>query len=199
MRSVGFDSNFLEIRLLRFLSLSLAAGAVLTPTFARAQISSSAATVTLNAQLAEVLTLSATPANVSFTLVNGGAATASAPVVISTNWVLGAGRSAVNVYAWFATPSAALSDGGSPASVIPSSAVYGQVTSGTPTTYTAFTQTNALGSAAGGLQLFSQVITAANRASSRSDNLNLKIDLTGQPQLPAGSYQGTLTLQAQSL
>lgn len=199
MRFVGFGSNFPEVLLPRFLSLSVAAGAVLMPAFARAQISSSSATVTLNASLAEVLTLSATPANVSFTLVNGGAATASAPVVISTNWVLGSGRSAVNVYAWFATPSAALSDGGSPANVIPSSEVYGQVTSGTPTTFTAFSQTNTLGSAAGGLQLFSQGITAANRSSSRSDNLSLKIDLTGQPQLPAATYNGTLTLQAQSL
>ncbi|WP_263409303.1 hypothetical protein [Terriglobus tenax] len=32
----------------------------------------------------------------------------------------------------------------------------------------------------------------------RTDTLNLKIDLSSTPQLPAGSYTGTLVLQTQS-
>ena len=166
---------------------------------AHAQVTSSSASVALTATLAETLSISATPANVSFTLAAGSAVNGSAPVVISTNWVLKSNRSAVNLFAWFATPSAALSDGGSPANTVGSSAVFGQVTTGLPTSFTAFTQSNALGAASGGLELFTQSIASTNRAGTRSDNLNLKIDLTNLPQLPAGSYNGTLTLQAQSL
>ena len=166
---------------------------------ASAQVNSNTATVALTATLGETLTVSATPGTVNFTLISGAAATGSAPIVISTNWVLRSNRSAVNMYAWFATPAAALTDGLATPNNIPSSEVYGQVTTGTPTSYTAFAQSNALGTASGGLALFSQAITSANRTGSRSDNLGLKIDLTSQPQLPAGSYSGTVTLQAQSL
>ena len=166
---------------------------------AYAQINSNAPTVALSATVTETLTVAATPASVSFSLAPGAATVASSPVSITTTWVLKATRSNVNLYAWFTTPSAALTDGGSPANNIPSSVVYGLVSTGSPTSYTAFTQSNALGTSGGGLQLFTQALTSANRSANRSDNLSLKIDLTSLPQLPAGSYAGTLTLQAQAL
>lgn len=173
---------------------------VLVPISAHAQvINSNQATVTLNATLAETLSISATPANVNFTLVSGGPALGSAPVVITSNWLLKSTRSAVNLYGWFTTPSAALTDGLSPVTNIASSLVYGLVSTGSPTSYTAFTASPALGTAGGGLQLYTQAITNTNRASTRTDNLLLKIDLTSLPQFPAGTYTGTLTLQAQSL
>jgi hypothetical protein len=154
----------------------------------------------LNATLAESLTISATPANVTFTLASGAAATGSAPVVITTNWVLSASRNTVKLFGWFTTPTAALTDGLATPNNIPSSDVFGQVTSGTPTSYTAFTATTtALGTSGGALELYNQAITSSNRAANRTDNLNLKIDLTATPLLPAGSYTGTLTLQAQAL
>jgi len=161
-------------------------------------VTSTAASVTLTATLLESLTVTATPNLVTFNLNSGAAATGSTPVVIGTAWILGPGRSTVVLDGYFSSASAALTDGGSPANNIPTSEVLGQVTTGTPTSFTAFTQTAALGQAGAGLTLFSQSITAANRASLRTDNLNLKIDLTSQPQLPSGLYTGTLTLQAQA-
>jgi hypothetical protein len=166
---------------------------------ASAQLNSNSSTVTLNASLLEQLTISASPATVNFALVSGAAATGSAPVVIQTSWLLLPTRANVKLFAWFATPAAALTDAATTPNNIPSTEVLGQMTSGTPTTFTAFTQSNTLGAANGGLLLFTQALTATNRAATRSDNLNLKIDLTAQPQLPAGSFTGTLNIQAQAL
>ena len=101
--------------------------------------------------------------------------------------------------AYFSSATAALTTAGPPVVNIPSSEVLGQVTTGTPTTYTAFTSTAALGTAGAGLTLFTQPLTATNRASVRTDNLNLEVNLTSQTQLPAAIYTGTLTLQAQAL
>lgn len=172
--------------------------AVATATRANAQINSNTASVTLNATLGESLTVSASPASTNFALVSGGVATATSPVAITTAWVLSAGRANVVLVAYFATASAALS-GGSPTVNIPSSEVLGQVTTGTPTAYTAFNQSAVLGTAGSGLTLFTQSLSSTNRASTRTDNLNLEINLAAQPQLPAGVYTGTLTIQAQAL
>ena len=179
---------------------SLCAIAVLflaSPAFS--QLNSNTASVTLTATLGETLTVAATPSAVNFTLVSGGVATASAPVAITTSWVLSSGRANVVLDAFFSSPTAALTFAGPPVSNIPSSSVLGQVTTGTPTTYTPFTGTAALGPAGGGLTLFTQALSASNRAASRTDNLNLEIDLTALPLLPAATYTGTLTLQAQAL
>lgn len=167
-------------------------------TFAQA-LNSNTATVTLNATLNESLTVAATPSNVNFTLLSGGIATGSAPVAMTTSWILKNSRTTVSLIGYFSSASAALSDGATTPTNIPTSEVLGQVTTGTPTSYTAFTQTAALGPAGAGLTLFTQTISNTNRAASRSDNLNLEINLTSQPQLPAGSYTGTLNLQAQAL
>ena len=162
-------------------------------------LNSNSATVALNATLAETLGLSATPGTVNFTLLPGASAAGSAPVVVNTSWVLSALRGSVNLYAWFGTPSAALTDGASTPNVIPSSEVYASTPNGIPTTLTAFTQSNTLGVANGGLKLFSQSLSSVTREATRSDSINLQINLTGQPQLPAGTYTGTLNLQVQVL
>jgi len=167
-------------------------------TFAQA-LNSNTATVTLNATLNESLTVAATPSNVNFTLLSGGTATGSAPVAMTTSWILKNSRTTVTLVGYFASATAALSDGATTPTNIPTSEVLGQVTTGAPTSFTAFTQTAALGPAGAGLTLFTQAISNTNRASSRNDNLNLEINLTSQPQLPAGSYTGTLNLQAQAL
>lgn len=169
------------------------------PAKVEAQLNSSTSTVTINATLPETLTVTATPSNVAINLVPGQAATTAVPVAIATAWTLKATRSSVLVFGWFASPAGALSDGATTPNLIPASAVYGQITSGVPTSYTAFTQSNTLGTASGGLQLLTQSITSSNRSASRSDNMYFKIDLTNLAQLPAGLYTGVLTLQAQAL
>jgi hypothetical protein len=146
------------------------------------------------------LSISVTPSNVSFQLVSKGVATGSVPVEITTSWggSLCLLTCTINVYGYFASASAALA-GGSPVVDIPSSEVFGQVTTGIPTTYTAFTQSNPFGGAGASLELLSQGFFILSGSSSRTDPLQLEINLTNQPQLPAGSYSGTLYIQAQSL
>jgi hypothetical protein len=76
------------------------------------------------------------------------------------------------------------------------------VTTGAPTTYTAFTQSptgQALGVSGASLVLSTTPITSSNYSSTRTDNLNLEINLTGLNGIAAGTYTGTLNLQAQAL
>lgn len=162
-------------------------------------VNSNTATVSLSATLSESLTVAATPSTVTFPLVAGGTATGNAPVAVTTTWVLSGSRTTVTLIGYFASAAAALANAGPPVVDIPTSEVLGQMTTGTPTTFTAFTQTAPLGPAGAGLTLFTQAISATNRSSTRTDNLNLQINLTSQPQLPAGTYTGTLNIQAQAL
>jgi hypothetical protein len=118
------------------------------------------------------------------------------PVVVLTNWNLNPGQTAsVELVAYFPVPSQALSGAGTQ---IPSTRVLGRMTTGLPVAYTAINQgpTAGVGTAGGSLRLFTQAISGANKVSSRNDNLELQLDLTGFPTLPAGTLTGTLTLQA---
>ena len=146
------------------------------------------------------LTVSASPAFVSFQLRSGGIATGSSAVAVTTTWgaTLCVLTCTVRLYGYFSSATAALS-GGSPVANIPSSSVLGQVPTGTPTTFTAFTQSNPLGGAGASLLLFTQTFLLLPLGGSRTDALNLEINLASQPQLPAGTYSGTLFIQAQSL
>ena len=186
----------LRVLTLGALMLSLAS---LTAPAAHAQVNSNAGTVGVTATLPESLTVSASPSTVTFTLVPQGTAAGSSPVSVVTSWVMLPTRASVNLYSWFATPTAALTDGAATPNNIPSSAVYASTPNGIPTTLTAFTQTNALGSSNGGLKLFSQALTLLNREGTRTDAVTMQVNLTSVPQLPAGTYTGTLNVQVQAI
>lgn len=195
-------------RLTKLISAGLMMGLgffLLSAPAAHGQLNSNTATVTLSATLGESLTVSAAPTSgsaVNFTLVSGGTATGSAPVAMTTSWVMKGSRSSVTMTGYFSSAAQAMAGTGSSPAYIPTSEILGQVTTGAPTTFTAFTQTptgSALGTAGASLVLFTQAVSGTNRASSRTDNLNLQINLTSQPQLPADTYTGTLNLQAQAL
>jgi hypothetical protein len=153
--------------------------------------------VTLNASLAESLSVSLTGlSTVSFTLVPGGIATGSGPVGIQTSWVLKPGKTTVTLVGFFDTTDA-LTDGATGANIA-SANVLGQVNGSGG--YTAFTQTvSGIGTAGASLQLFSESITGTNKNKTRTDSLDLEIDLTPVPQQPAGDYTGTLRIQAIAL
>lgn len=172
--------------------------AVIVPSAASALVLSNTVNVNLNAVLAQTLTVSITSGStVNFALVNGTTADGDVPAVISTSWNLNPGQTgAVTLYGYFTTPAQALTDAGG--DNIPTSMVLGRMTTGTPTSYTAFTQTNPVGPAGGGLALFSENITGGNKIKTRSDNLDLRIDLTGQT-YPADTYTGTVHIQARAL
>ena len=144
------------------------------------------------------LTVSASPTTASFTLVHGGISN-SQSIVITTSWLaLGLGTDPLDVYAYFTSSSIALQNTTNSSYTIPPSAIYGQVT-GTGTlvsSYTAFTQTTPFSSASG-LHLADTLVSfVVLGAGSQTNTLALQINLSGQPNLPAGSYTGTLTIQS---
>ena len=159
---------------------------------ARAQVgmTSNLATVALTATKAATLTV--TPAASVATLASitdGSNANVFTPVSLTTAWNLTAGSS-VRLVGWFGTPAQALANG---TDFIPSSKVEGRVNA---TAYAPFTgaPVGTVGVAGGTLQLFNQSI-AASFYGSRTDQLDLRLDLTGTTTL-AGNYTGTLNLQA---
>jgi hypothetical protein len=119
-----------------------------------------------------------------------------APIVINTDWNVKQNETnTVNLVAYFTLPAQAMVGGGTQ---IPSSRVQGRMTSGIPTAFTAFTQNGlgGVGTAGGSLRLFSLNITNANKKDTRTDNLDLRLDLVGFPTLPAGAYTGVLNIRA---
>ena len=118
-----------------------------------------------------------------------------APVVITTAWDVNPGQTnTMNLMAYFTTPAQALVG---PGAQIPSSRVLGRMTTGLPVAFTAITQNpvGGIGTAGGSLRLYSLNITGANKNSSRTDNLDLQINLVGFPTLAPGLYSGTLNLR----
>ena len=121
------------------------------------------------------------------------------PVQIFTQWRLNPGQSVgVTLVAYFTNPAQALSTG---TLHIPSSWIEGRVATGTPTAFTPISQGAVVGGAAlvgtpgGSLTLFSQPINGANKTSSRTDNLDLQLNLVGRT-TSAGTYAGTLNIRA---
>jgi hypothetical protein len=118
------------------------------------------------------------------------------PVVIQTSWNINPGQTnTVDLIAYFTLPAQAMVGG---TVQIPSSRILGRMTTGLPVAYTAITQNavGAVGSAGGSLRLFSVNIGGANKSATRTDNLDLRLDLVGFPSLPAGAYAGVLNLRA---
>jgi hypothetical protein len=149
-----------------------------------------------SSQLSVSVTAGATQTLPSFT--DNTTNTFPSPVVVQTQWDLNPGQTgSVRVIAWFGTPAQALfnSASGTP---VPSSRMRGRVATGVPVTFTAFTQNpvGGVGAAGGSLQLLNVNITGANKTTTRSDNLQLQLDLTGAGVLPPGTYSGTLNIQA---
>ncbi len=144
------------------------------------------------------LSLTASPASVSFQLAAGKVAAGSTAVNITTTWggTFCLLTCTINVYGYFASSTAALT---SASADIPTSEILGEVPTGIPTTYTAFTQTNPFGGGGASLQLVQQSFFLLTGGGSRTDALSLEINLANQPQLPAGNYTGTLYIQAQAL
>lgn len=152
---------------------------------------SNVATVALTATKAA--TLSITPNASTATLASitdGSNVNDFTPVSLTTAWNLTAGSS-VRLVGWFGTPAQALANG---ADFIPSSRVEGRVGA---TAYAPFNgaPVGTVGVAGGSLELFSQAVGVGTFFGSRTDQLDLRLDLTGVTTL-AGDYTGTLNLQA---
>ena len=189
--------NFSRTKLVSGIALAVTALASLSLTAnALSALNSNAPTVALSASLAESLSLSIVNGSVGFTLTNGTTTVGDKSVAITSKWTLLPTRTSVKVYGSFSDSTAALTDGSS--NNIASANVLGKVSTGTPTAFTAFTQTAAFGGAGAGLLLVNQAISSStpNFVGTRTDNLDLEISTPSD--LPAGTYTGTLTLQAQA-
>jgi hypothetical protein len=168
---------------------------VLSASIASAQLNSGAQTIALNATLTESLTLTLSANTVNFTLSAGSPTNAgSAGITATTTWTLAPGRTAVGVYAYFGSATAALTDG---TNNIPSSAFY-IADNAVPSA--PLINTVAFGAGSAGLQLANVPITAANRSGSRTDAMtfNINLNTVTLSQLPASTYTGVLNIQAQA-
>ena len=158
---------------------------------AQVGLTSTTATVTLNATKLSTLTVAPSTGTASIaSITDNSNANVFSAVSIQTDWNLTAGTS-VRLIGWFATPASALANG---AAVIPSANVEGGINGGGWTPFTGA----AVGGVgvAGSLQLFSQAVAAATYLGTRTDNLNLRLNLAGFPATNAGLYTGTLNVQA---
>jgi hypothetical protein len=104
------------------------------------QLNSNTASVALKATLGESLTVEATPSTIAIPLISGGTATGTSPLAITTSWVLSGSRTAVTLVGYFSSATVALTNGATTPANIPASEVLGQMTTGTPTSFTAFTR-----------------------------------------------------------
>jgi hypothetical protein len=158
---------------------------------AQAGLTSNVATVALTATKNATLTVSPNASTATLaSITDNSNANNFTPVSLTTEWNLTAGSS-VRLVGWFGTPAQALANG---TNFIPSSKVEGRVGA---TAYAPFTSAavGGVGVAGGSLQLFSQAVGAGSYLGSRTDQLDLRLDLTGTTTV-AGVYTGTLNLQA---
>ena len=166
------------------------------PSTSRAQSLSNITNLTLNAVVQQSISVTVSAVAVNFNLVPGTGPTAGAPTVtVTTNWALNpAGSPTMSLYGYFTSSTAALTNGAG--NNIPSANVLTSINAGAPG---AFTGSGPFGAAGASRQIYTLGITGANKTGTRNDTLGLFINLTTQPNLPAGTYNGTLSLQAQVL
>jgi hypothetical protein len=158
---------------------------------AQVGLTSNVATVALTATKAATLTVSPSASTATLaSITDNSTANNFTAVSLTTAWNLTAGSS-VRLIGWFATPTQALANG---TDLIPSSKVEGRVGAAA---YAPFTSgaVGGVGVAGGSLQLFNQAVGAGSYFGSRTDQLDLRLNLTGTTTL-AGDYTGTLNLQA---
>ena len=158
---------------------------------AQVGLTSNVATVALTATKNATLTVSPNASTATLASITDNSNVNNfTPVSLTTAWNLTAGAS-VRLIGWFATPAQALANG---SNFIPSSRVEGRVNA---TAYAPFTAgaVGGVGVAGGSLQLFSQGVGSGSYFGTRTDQLDLRLDLTGATTI-AGDYTGTLNLQA---
>jgi hypothetical protein len=184
------------IRQLACLAAMCAALALARPAPALAQLNSNEATATLTAVLPESLTVTLLPGATAFALTSGSAVNAATLTLsATTSWTLALSRTDLTLYGYFSSSGAALAHTFVTNTVdIPSSRVEVSVNGGA---LTAFDQTVAFGAANAGRQLWTQAVGALTASGTRTDTLDLNINLSGLA-MPADTYTGTLRIRAQA-
>jgi hypothetical protein len=163
---------------------------------ARAQVRNSGASpIALQAVLSQSITLTLSGNAVNFNLAAGSAANpGSTSITATTTWTLKPSTGTLSVYAFFSNSVSALTDGAG--NNIPSADFQISNNGGA---FTALTNTVPFGGANAGLLLSSTKILGFNKTGTRNDVMNFNINLSPLPNLPAATYTGTLTIQAQAI
>ena len=186
---------------LRILPVAVAAFAMVSAkASAQAGLTSNAGSVSLSAVKATSLTVAVNSGGTQSIASITDNATNNFPsaVNITTSWDINPSAASVTLVGYFSSAAAALTNG---TFNIATTQMKGRVPTagapGAPASFTAFTQSavGGVGTASGSLTLFTETITAANKKSSRTIDLELQLDLTGQTTTP-GTYTGTLNLRA---
>lgn len=165
---------------------------IATPASHAQTLNSTAQPVTLTGTLAESLTVTLSASAVNFALVPSGTANGSTPVNVTTTWALAGTHTSLALYAYFASANA-LSSG---ANNIPTANFYGAINGGAMSPYTG--GSSPFGSAANSKTVFTLSPLTGQFGGTRTDALTFQINTTGLA-LPAGTYTGTLNIQAQAL
>jgi hypothetical protein len=172
----------------------LLAGTMLVASAGAQVVNSAAKPISLNAVLDQSLTVNLSGNAVNFNLVAGSPNNpGSTSITATTSWVLNELIGFVNVYAFFGTSTAALTDGAG--HNIPSADFQISNNGGA---FSALTNNTPFGGANAGTNLGSTLIFLFNTRGSRTDTMKFNINLSPLPALPPGNYTGTLTIQAQA-
>jgi hypothetical protein len=175
-------------------ALALVAAMFVVP--AQAQVRNSGASpIALNAVLSDSITLTLSGNAVNFNLVAGNASNpGSTSITATTTWTLKPSVGNLRLYAFFSSSTSALSDGAG--NNIPSADFQISANAGP---FAALTNTVPFGGANAGLLVSTVRILGNNKTGTHSDVMNFNINLTPLPNLPSGTYTGTLTIQAQAI
>lgn len=170
-------------------------GAVLFAPASAQVLNSAAGTITLQAVVTQSLAVNLSGNSVNFNLTAGSANNpGSTSITATTSWTLKPSVGSVKVYTFFASSAAALTDGAG--DNIPSADFQISDNAGP---FTALTNTVPFGGANAGLLLSTTRILGNNKTGSTTDVMNFNINLLTLPNLPAATYTGTLTIQAQAI
>jgi hypothetical protein len=173
-------------------ALLLALTSLVAAPVAQAQVGtlSNIASVSLNAVQASTLTVTANTPSASIASIGANTVTDFAPAVnVTTAWNLTGGAS-VQLVGYFASTNA-LNDGGT--NNIATARVEGRIGAAAFQPFTG-NAVGGAGTAGASLVLFSQALGALS--GTRTDDINLRLNYTGQPAPAAGTYTGTLNLRA---
>jgi hypothetical protein len=186
----------MNLKLKLVLAMALGGSLSLVASPAAAQVKNSGASaITLQAVLTDSISVTLSANAVSFTMTPGsGSNPGSTAITATTRWLLKPSVNSVKVYAFFGSSTAALTDGAG--NSIPSADFQISNNAGP---LTAVNTTVPFGGPNAGLMLSNTRILGNNRTGSHTDTMNFNINLAPLPNLPPGTYTGTLTIQAQAI
>jgi hypothetical protein len=185
----------LPTNILRVVAILALLGAFLLAPASAQVLNSAAQAITLQANLSQSLAVTLSSNAVNFNLTAGSANNpGSTSITATTTWTLRPNVGSIKLYAFFTSSAAALTDGAG--DNIPSADFQISNNAGP---FNALTNTVPFGGANAGLLLSTTPILGNNKTGSRNDVMNFNINLSTLPNLPAATYTGTLTIQAQAI